>query len=156
MSEAALATISGQFTSEDLCEAIAATFNAIGSPIIAFQARVPTEVPIIDASYDDATVLVYPLEETEEVITRGDALAVRMTPNVLVFCPLSNVTRKTFLAWCKQLRRSLNTTEFGDEDNDGQMFRYEGSDQTSLYDADSLKTANMIAASFRPTYYGIE
>lgn len=137
-------------SAEVIAEGLKDILNAL-STTVAFNAVVPEGVPIVDRAVADATIQVYPYEETEEDFDRGDAFAATRTVQVIVQAPLTgSLTRKTCLAWLNELKEGFREeTIAGTTDT----WRFDRSETVSLYDFEAFKEKQQFLSLLKVRFY---
>ena len=136
-------------SADDIADGVVAMLNALETSI-AFQAVNPPNVPEIDREVNDATVQVYPFEETEEPTDRGDMVKATRVVSVIVQAPLkTDRARKDCIAWLNELKAA-----FTEQTISG--YRWGGNTTDSLYDFDAMAQKRQFLSVFKATFFSFE
>lgn len=133
-------------SADDIADGVVTLLNGI-TTAIQFTAVNPPTVPEIDREIEDATVQVYPFEETEAPGDRADMLRAERVVAVIVQAPLkTDRTRAHCIAWLNEIKDAFRELEISG-------YRWDGNTTDSLYDFDALKTKQQFLSVFKAKFY---
>lgn len=132
-------------SADEIADGVVELLNTLETSI-AFQADNPPLIAEIEREVDDATVQVYPFDESEQASDRADMLRAVRVVAVVVQAPLrSDRTRANCLAWLNEIKDA-----FREQTIEG--YRWRGNESDTLCDYPALKTKSQFVSVFKATF----
>lgn len=143
-------------SAEQVAEGIVTLLNANGNALsIAFNAELALEEVEIARVGAGASVHVYPYDETEEALDRGDMVEATRTVSVVVQSPLHDaISRGACLIWLNEIKSLFREHEIEtvDEEDDG-SWRWQNNETVTLYDFDVMKEKRQFLSIFNAVFF---
>lgn len=109
----------------------------------------PPDLPQLDLIDGEVAGQVYPYEETEETIDRGDGYLATRTVQMVLNGPLTeDMTRKKYLAWLNEIKETFRELVVSTS------WRFASCETVSLYDFEAIKR-NQFLSLLRITFRNV-